>query len=117
MAETDDDNENDLAESNGKSEIIEESGNRRAVVAETKFSSGPLPAPEEFQRYGEVLPDAPERILRMAEHELEMHTTGRCADLVQIPVTGRQEPTTGGDPDPQQQQIRQRNRRRVDSTA
>ena len=33
--------------------------------------SGPLPAPSEFAAYGEVIPDAPERILKMAEKEQE----------------------------------------------
>lgn len=31
--------------------------------------TGPLPHPKLFAQYGEVLPDAPERILRMAEKE------------------------------------------------
>lgn len=31
--------------------------------------SGPIPAPDMFKAYGEVLPDAPDRILRMAEDE------------------------------------------------
>lgn len=35
------------------------------------FHSGPLPAVEEYRAYGEVVPDAPERILRMAERDQE----------------------------------------------
>ena len=32
-----------------------------------RFHSGPLPAVETFRAYGDVVPSAPERILRMAE--------------------------------------------------
>lgn len=44
------------------------------ILAETyqrSFHSGPLPSVEEFRAYGEVVPDAPERILRMAEKDQE----------------------------------------------
>lgn len=34
-------------------------------------TSGPLPAPEILAAYGEVLPDLPERIIRLAETEAE----------------------------------------------
>ena len=40
------------------------------AMMEQKSFSGPLPAPEDFMAYKEVLPDAPERILTMAEHQL-----------------------------------------------
>lgn len=45
----------------------------RAIYAieEQKAFSGPLPAPEDFMVYKKVLPDAPERILSMAERQLE----------------------------------------------
>ncbi|MDU7314310.1 MAG: DUF2335 domain-containing protein [Prevotella bivia] len=45
----------------------------RAICAmeEHKSFRGPLPAPEDFNAYKVVLPDAPERILRMAEKQLE----------------------------------------------
>ena len=33
--------------------------------------SGPLPTPEDFARYGETLPDAPSRILGMAERQAD----------------------------------------------
>lgn len=36
---------------------------------ETKTFSGPLPAPEDFAAYKNVVPDAPERILAMAEKQ------------------------------------------------
>ncbi|RIA37860.1 putative membrane protein [Hephaestia caeni] len=35
------------------------------------FHSGPLPSVDEFRAYGEVVSDAPERILRMAERDQE----------------------------------------------
>jgi uncharacterized membrane protein len=39
------------------------------IYAQTSLHTGPLPSPELFARYGEVLPEAPERILKMAENE------------------------------------------------
>lgn len=44
-----------------------------AVEQSTSFR-GPLPAPEDFKAYQEVLPDAPERILSMAEKQLGHRT-------------------------------------------
>ncbi|MBE6262443.1 MAG: DUF2335 domain-containing protein [Prevotella sp.] len=40
------------------------------LAMQQKAFSGPLPAPEDFMAYKEVLPDAPERILAMAEQQL-----------------------------------------------
>ena len=76
MAEPDVQTGRVVAERDGKGEIVEEANNRGAVVTETKISFGPLPTPEEFQGYGEVLHDAPERILRMAEREQEARHKG-----------------------------------------
>lgn len=42
---------------------------------ESKSYSGPLPAPEDFKAYKDVLPNAPERILAMAEKQLEHRTS------------------------------------------
>lgn len=39
------------------------------VVSMQQHYSGPLPPAQEFKAYGEVLPNAPERILAMAEGE------------------------------------------------
>lgn len=39
----------------------------RAVVAKHTSFEGPIPHPEIFRLYGEVVPDAPERILRTFE--------------------------------------------------
>ncbi|GAA6747466.1 DUF2335 domain-containing protein [Thermus brockianus] len=38
-------------------------------VAQLAYYKGPLPDPFTFKAYGQVLPDAPDRILRMAEQE------------------------------------------------
>lgn len=38
-------------------------------LAYQRMHSGPLPSVETFREYGNVVPDAPERILRMAEKE------------------------------------------------
>lgn len=40
------------------------------VIAEEHFA-GPLPHPDHFERYGEIEPSAPDRILTMAEKEQE----------------------------------------------
>jgi len=42
-----------------------------SVVTRSEFS-GPLPSPEAFMGYREVLPEAPDRILRMAEKEQDI---------------------------------------------
>lgn len=58
-----------------KQEII-----KAAMYAVEKHSfRGPLPRPEDFAKYKDTLPDAPERILAMAEkqqdHRMEMEAT------------------------------------------
>lgn len=40
-----------------------------ALVSMEQHYSGPLPPAQEFKAYGEVMKDAPERILAMAERE------------------------------------------------
>ena len=50
------------------------------IYAQQKFHSGPLPSVEMFRAYGEVVEDAPERILCMAEKEQEAaHEFSRTA--------------------------------------
>lgn len=46
-----------------------------AMETERTFR-GPLPAPEDFRAYGEVIPNAPERILSMTEQQVShrIHT-------------------------------------------
>ncbi|MGR3914314.1 MAG: DUF2335 domain-containing protein [Gammaproteobacteria bacterium] len=44
--------------------------------------SGPLPSPEDFAKYGAVLPDAPERIMTMAEEEQEIRKDGQTRMLI-----------------------------------
>src|SRR5689334_8054743 len=39
------------------------------LMAQRSMHIGPLPSVEQFRAYGEVVPDAPERILQMAEKE------------------------------------------------
>ncbi|QQN75032.1 DUF2335 domain-containing protein [Croceicoccus sp. YJ47] len=38
-------------------------------ISQRQMHAGPLPSVEQFRGYGEVVPDAPERILKMAEDE------------------------------------------------
>ena len=40
--------------------------------------SGPIPLPEHFKAYGEVLPDAPDRILALAEQEQKIRNEGQA---------------------------------------
>lgn len=44
------------------------SGRSGKLVAQQSFS-GPIPHPDIFKKYGEVIPDAPERILRVFEED------------------------------------------------
>lgn len=49
-------------------ESIEPISNVKSVVNHTSFA-GPIPHPEIFREYGEIIPDAPERILRVFEDD------------------------------------------------
>ncbi|MDP2130096.1 MAG: DUF2335 domain-containing protein [Erythrobacter sp.] len=50
------------------------------MAAQQNFHAGPLPSVEMFKAYGEVVPTAPERILRMAEKEQDAaHEFSRTA--------------------------------------
>ena len=42
---------------------------RTLIAASQRTFSGPLPSPDDFDAYGRTLPDAPERILKMAENQ------------------------------------------------
>ncbi len=58
---------------NNKPEIaspVNGNGNKKGkgqVIAAAQQFSGPIPPPEVFQQYGHVIPDAPERILKVFE--------------------------------------------------
>lgn len=43
--------------------------------------SGPLPPPEDFERYNQVAPDAANRILRMAEKEQQIRADGQAGAI------------------------------------
>ncbi|MEC7742591.1 MAG: DUF2335 domain-containing protein [Pseudomonadota bacterium] len=64
-------------------EPVEGAASDQAAVmyaAQQKFHSGPLPSVEMFKAYGEVVEDAPERILCMAEKEQDAaHEFSRTA--------------------------------------
>ncbi len=42
---------------------------RHSIAVALSHFSGPLPPPEIMEHYGRIIPDAPERILKMAEKE------------------------------------------------
>ena len=46
-----------------------------------KTFSGPLPAPEDFEHYNKVLPDAGHRIMAMAENEQQIRADGQAGML------------------------------------
>jgi uncharacterized membrane protein len=46
-------------------------GHRKVEMTRAELFSGPLPHPDIFAGYGNIIPDAPERILKMAEQEME----------------------------------------------
>lgn len=62
---------------------IEQILNLLEVRIETKFSafSGPLPRPEDFEKYNEILPNAADRILTMAEKEQQIREDGQAGTL------------------------------------
>ena len=66
----------DITDINKVLETLEPEKRSKIVSAfmalETEHSfRGPLPAPEDFKAYGDVIPDAPERILSMMERQVE----------------------------------------------
>jgi len=54
------------------------------IAAQRSEHMGPLPSVEQFRAYGEVVPDAPERILRMAEKDQQAYH-----DFMAAQLTGR----------------------------
>lgn len=51
---------------------MHEDGRREQIeILSERTWSGILPRPEDFAKFGAVVPDAPERLLRMAEREQE----------------------------------------------
>lgn len=53
-----------------RSEIYHDDGRQENVEMQAqRYWSGTLPRPEDFAKYADIVPDAPERILRMAEKE------------------------------------------------
>lgn len=64
-------------------EVAPELTKAQLIAAQESFS-GPIPPPEIFRQYGEVIPDAPERILRVfeldSEHTREMQMTALKAE-------------------------------------
>lgn len=64
----------------------EETQDSRSVRAESlamyfKKSSGPLPSPEDFREYEDVLPGAADRILGMAEYQLRHRASAQKMGL------------------------------------
>lgn len=63
-------------------EIVHGDGTREQVeLRAERYWSGALPRPEDFARYAEIVPDAPERILLMAERE-QQHRINLEAQIV-----------------------------------
>ncbi|GEM_PF-2496052 len=65
-----------------RAEIFHADGSREAVeIQSERYWSGVLPRPEDFARFGEVVPDAPDRLLKMAEKE-QVHRIAMEASIV-----------------------------------
>ena len=66
---------NHRSNNRGKNNSVQKSADRRSVLEhhhqELTISSGPLPAPDTFRQYEEVLPGAADRVLAMAERQSE----------------------------------------------
>lgn len=70
---------------------VTETDGMHIVFAEKRTQHiGPLPSVEQFRAYGEVVPDAPERILQMAEKEqsayhsfMDKQVTARASAITQ----------------------------------
>lgn len=70
-----------------RAEIIHPDGSREQVEIRAQRSwVGALPRPEDFAKFGEIVPDAPERILRMAERE-QAHRIAMEQQLVPADVS------------------------------
>lgn len=54
---------------------------RKKVTAVSIMRSGPLPTPEEFKAYNDVLDNAAERIMAMAEKNLDARISNDSAEL------------------------------------
>ena len=54
----------------GEASLSHPQGKLQSIAIAASFS-GPLPPPSDLARYKEILPDAPDRILKMAEREQE----------------------------------------------
>ncbi len=47
-------------------------------TTQTDLYKGPIPSPEDFQKYNEILPGAADRILAMAENEQQIRKEGEA---------------------------------------
>ena len=61
-------------------EFIARKENNQLTAAGRSFEHSPLPTPEEFKLYGETLPDAPDRILKIAESSNQVLTSVLAKD-------------------------------------
>jgi uncharacterized membrane protein len=60
----------------------------RREIHQISHFSGPLPPPEEFEKYGSVLTNAPDRILTMAEFgQREHYKQNKLDSLLQFIIT------------------------------
>ena len=66
-----------------QAEIVHQDGTTENVIVKAETSwSGALPRPQDFAAYAEVVPDAPERILKMAELE-QQHRISSESTIIQ----------------------------------
>lgn len=60
--------------------VLDENKEKSSVIAAQRFV-GPIPPPEIFKQYGEIVPDAPERILKVFEEDSQHTRTMQSAGL------------------------------------
>jgi len=76
----------------------QDSGYEARVIALERTHSGPIPSPEDLEHYRQVLPDAPDRILSMAELNAQSFRDfnhKRLDGQITIEKNRHQEVTTG----------------------
>jgi uncharacterized membrane protein len=56
--------ENEL---NSNTELSDDNEEKRVSLLHQEFHAGPLPSPDTLKKYNDILPDAADRIFKMAE--------------------------------------------------
>ena len=69
---------------------MKENKHYKAEITQVQQWAGPLPAPESLKKYNEAVPNAAERIIAMAEkemehrHKMEYHTLNKQSNIAMV---------------------------------